>query len=321
MDVRRRRAFSPLTGASGPEYHGLAKIRRGSESAWDRDRPARNRTEFKKQENDDEDRIRDPAPFGLAIGRPGMSAAIPDWLGRQRPACLNSLAIPSELRVAVLAPHPDDFDAVGVTMRLLQRNGNPIALAVLTSGWSGVEDGFCSPASKENKGRIREGEQRDSLRFFGLPAAQMVFLRLAEDETGKLAESRENAEAIRQYLLEQTPDLVFLPHGHDTNRDHQLAWSMSRSAAFRLCLQITAFLIRDPKTVAMRVDAFTAFGEDEAGWKARLLRFHRSQHERNLNTRKKGFDDRILGVNRQAAAELGISEPYAEVFELAAWAV
>jgi LmbE family N-acetylglucosaminyl deacetylase len=248
-----------------------------------------------------------------------LSRAAPDWLGTARPACLNALAIPSDLRVAVLAPHPDDFDAVGVTLRLFQRNGNRIELAVLTSGASGVEDGFCSPPSREEKARVREDEQRASCRFFGLPLERLTFLRWAEDGTGGLADRRANCGAIRRYLLEWAPQIVFLPHGNDTNRDHRLVWSMARRAASESGLSVAAFLIRDPKTVAMRVDAYTAFGEEEAGWKARLLRFHRSQQERNLNTRKKGFDDRILGVNRQAAKELQITAPCAEAFELEPW--
>ena len=248
---------------------------------------------------------------------PGI--ATPDWLGTRRPACLNSLAIPRDLRVAVLAPHPDDFDAAGVTLRLFQRNGNAIALAVLASGASGVEDGFCRPPSREEKSRVRESEQRASCRFFGLPPERLAFLRLAEDESGKLTESRENVHAIRRYLLKNAPQIVFLPHGNDTNRDHRLVWSLSRAAASELGLGVTAFLIRDPKTVAMRVDAYMAFGEEEAAWKARLLRFHESQDQRNLNTRQKGFDDRILDVNREAARELRIPAPFAEAFELESW--
>jgi LmbE family N-acetylglucosaminyl deacetylase len=240
-------------------------------------------------------------------------------MGAIRPACLNSLAIPPELRIAVLAPHPDDFDAAGVTLRVFQRNGNRISLAVLTSGASGVEDGFCSPPSREEKARVRENEQRASCRFFGLPPEQLTFLRLAEDETGQLADRQENGQAIRLYLLEIAPHIVFLPHGNDTNRDHRLVWSLARRAASGSGLNVTAFLIRDPKTVAMLMDAYTAFGEEEAGWKARLLRLHQSQHQRNLNTRKMGFDDRILGVNRQAAKELQIPAPYAEAFEWESW--
>jgi hypothetical protein len=66
----------------------------------------------------------------------------------------------------------------------------------------------------------------------------------------------------------------------------------------------------------MQHDLYTVFGETEALWKGRLLRFHRTQHERNLRTRQQGFDERILQVNRQVARELGGEAEYAEVFEL-----
>lgn len=69
----------------------------------------------------------------------------------------------------------------------------------------------------------------------------------------------------------------------------------------------------------MRPDLYTYFGEEEAAWKAQLLRFHRSQQERNLKTRGQGFDQRVLEVNRQAVAEAGGPLPYAEVFELQAF--
>lgn len=79
---------------------------------------------------------------------------------------------------------------------------------------------------------------------------------------------------------------------------------------------ITAFYSRDPKTIEMRSDVYLPFDEPKAEWKARLLRHHGSQQQRNLKSRGYGFDERILRMNRQIAAELGISEPYAEVFEI-----
>jgi len=75
-------------------------------------------------------------------------------------------------------------------------------------------------------------------------------------------------------------------------------------------------LNQDAKTLQMRVDLFLEFGEDDAHWKAELLRRHRSQQARNLRTRGAGFDARVLEVNRRAAAELGTPLPYAEAFEL-----
>ena len=77
-----------------------------------------------------------------------------------------------------------------------------------------------------------------------------------------------------------------------------------------------ALLNRDPKTIEMRQDVYSVFGEAEALWKGTLLRFHQTQHQRNLRTRQHGFDERILRVNRQTARELGGAAAYAEVFEL-----
>ena len=69
----------------------------------------------------------------------------------------------------------------------------------------------------------------------------------------------------------------------------------------------------------MRYDFYTAFGPEEADWKATLLRFHQSQHQRNLNTRGKGFDERILEVNRQTADECPGDQEFAEAFECVFW--
>jgi hypothetical protein len=58
------------------------------------------------------------------------------------------------------------------------------------------------------------------------------------------------------------------------------------------------------------------FGAPEAAWKGELLRFHQSQHLRNLRTRGHGFDERILADNRSAAQALGLPDACAETFEV-----
>jgi len=81
-------------------------------------------------------------------------------------------------------------------------------------------------------------------------------------------------------------------------------------------LPVWAFLNCDAKTIGMRTDAYTVFDEEAARWKAELLRFHGSQHERNLRTRNRGFDERVLGLNREIGAATGHPLAYAEAFEL-----
>ncbi|MFC1461861.1 PIG-L deacetylase family protein [Verrucomicrobiota bacterium] len=216
----------------------------------------------------------------------------------------------------MLAPHPDDFDAIGVTMRFFRDNGNPIYVAVLSPSASGVQDTFCSSPTLEKKARIREQEQRESCRFFGLPESYLTFLNLEEDDTGQPMDSHDNCRHIEEHFAGVRPDFVFLPSGNDTNSGHRATCSMFKKIASAASYPITGFLNRDQKTVSMRHDLLTVFGPEDAEWKAKLLRFHQSQHQRNLNQRHHGFDERILSVNREIARELPGPDMYAEAFEL-----
>ncbi len=245
-----------------------------------------------------------------------MRAELHNLFRGPRPLRFQKLHIPPELRVAVLAPHPDDFDAIAVTLRFLHDNGNRIDLAVATGGASGVEDGFRGATTDAAKVALREEEQRASCRLFGLPDERLVFLRLAEGTDGHTLVNEENFQAVRAWLVAQQPDLVFLPHGNDTNADHRRCYDLFRRTTFEEKLTLVACLNRDPKTIAMRDDLITPFGTADAAWKARLLLCHQSQHQRNLHTRGHGFDDRILNVNRRFAAVLRCGAEFAESFEL-----
>jgi len=236
-----------------------------------------------------------------------------------RPVLLSECSIPQDMCLLVLAPHPDDFDEIGITLRFFRDNGNPIYLSVLTSGASGVVDSFCTQSDNETKAAVREQEQRRSCHFFGLRDTHLNFLMLSEDHDGHILENPENLEQIRCCVHEIRPAIVFLPHGNDTNACHRRTYTMFMRIALEAAFPLAAFLNKDPKTIHMRYDMYTAFGIDGAEWKATLLRFHLSQHQRNLNTRGKGFDERILEVNRQIAGECPGDQEFAEVFECAFW--
>ncbi|MFA6715095.1 MAG: PIG-L family deacetylase [Victivallaceae bacterium] len=220
--------------------------------------------------------------------------------------------IDKNAKVLVLAPHPDDFDAIAVTLKLFHDNGNHIELAVVSGAASGVEDAFCVKYPGESKAEIREREQLASCAFFGLPGDSVTFLHMKEDAEGAPEESSENIQILRNYIQNIKPDIVFMPHWNDTNAGHRRTYSMLRKIAGNF----TVYLNRDAKTIKMSEDIYTPFGENEAEWKAELLRCHESQHQRNLNTRGHGFDERVLQVNRRIAAESGCAAPYAEAFEI-----
>jgi len=235
--------------------------------------------------------------------------------GTGDPRSLRSLSIPPAQKVLLLGPHPDDFDEVGVTLRLLMERAHTVSAAVARTG-SGVEDSYASPSTRAHKAAIREDEQRASCRFFGLPEGRLRFLDLDEDDDQNPTESASNEALIHEAIFRCGPDLVFLPHGRDTNLGHQRIYAMFRRIAAACEWPIAAFLFRDPKTTRMAVDFYTEFNDDEARWKAELLRFHDTQHQRNLNRRGHGIDDRILDVNKTIAEELGLDAPFAEAFEV-----
>lgn len=220
-------------------------------------------------------------------------------------------------KILVLAPHPDDFDAVAVSMRLLKNDGCDIKVYILTSGSSGVEDSFCpEDTSPEHKRSIRQQEQRAACSFFGLCDKCISFAETEEDSDSHLLMNNHNRLFIGDLIAREFPDFIFLPHGHDTNRDHQITYHLTTLALKTLKTESRVCLIYDPKTIDADVNAITAFDEAEAGWKAEMLRHHASQHQRNLNTRGYGFDKRILSVNRRLARELNIETGYAEGFEV-----
>lgn len=251
----------------------------------------------------------------------GFELTAVDWLKKQveeksKPVKLSELNIPPSLRILLLAPHPDDFDAIGVTMRVFQQNGNEINLAVLTTGVSGVEDIYAEKIGNNDKAAIREAEQKESVKFFGLEETRLTFLRLENDETQHMAVNENNFLDIKEIWEKHQPDIVFLPHGNDTNVDHRRTFAMYKRILQTETKPVVAFFNKDPKTIGIRNDVVADFGKEEAEWKGELLRFHKSQHERNLRTRNHGFDERILNVNKIDAEGLGLNDKYVEIFEL-----
>ena len=144
-----------------------------------------------------------------------MCQDIMNTLISNNPLPLQTFTFSRALRLLVLAPHPDDFDAIGVTLRFLRENGNPLYVAVATSGANGVEDTFCSPPTVEVKAKLREQEQRASCQFFGLPEAHLAFLRLEEDEAGHPLENEANTDRVRHHFLSKRPAMVFCNRSGD----------------------------------------------------------------------------------------------------------
>ena len=224
----------------------------------------------------------------------------------------SSLPLPATPVIAVMAPHPDDFDAIAITLkRLVADSGAKLHLAVMTGGASGVEDQF---AARINKATLREVEQLTSCHRFGLDDSAITFMRLTEKTDGDVLSDNNNISHITTYLIKLKPQLIFMPYGNDSNATHRDCLTMVSTVVRQLQLKVQFILNMDPKTRAMAPNCYSGFSPDEAAWKGKLLRCHTSQQQRNLNQRQHGFDERILNFNRQGAKKFHLPEPYAELF-------
>jgi LmbE family N-acetylglucosaminyl deacetylase len=232
------------------------------------------------------------------------------------PISLKDCSFSSSLRLLVLAPHPDDFDAIAVTLKYFQKNGNQILLFVLTGASSGVNDSYLSQPTKERKEKVRENEQKKALEFFGFPISDVKFLYLPEDKNGNMILDNECRLSVGQFFQKFAPDMLMLPHGEDTNQSHQRTYSLARDLAKTISKPVLALYNQDPKTIQIRLDAYMEFDETISLWKREMLRFHQSQHVRNLQTRGFGFDDRILNMNAEIADQIDADCKYAEGFQM-----
>ncbi len=236
-------------------------------------------------------------------------------LGGKRPVDFRRINWPEKLTMLVTAPHPDDFDAIGITLKHMMRLGHDLHVVVAETG-SGIDQVYGKGMTQEDKRQLRIKEQIGSFRFFGLTPTQFRFLKLNNAEDDQVADDRENRIFLEKLVRELKPDMLFMPHGHDTNRAHRAMYTMMKAIALNVEWPVALMLNSDVKTVDMRTDFYMAFDERDAQWKGKLLRYHDSQHQRNLRDRHYGFDERVLALNRRTASTLGILQPYAASFEL-----
>ncbi|MHB9024430.1 MAG: PIG-L deacetylase family protein [Armatimonadota bacterium] len=233
-----------------------------------------------------------------------------------QPLALHEQPLPGNGRALALAPHPDDPDAIAVTLRLLAAGGWEMHWAIVTPSWSGVEDRFVGP-DRQAKAQVREVEQADSARLFGLPPEHLYFLRLAEDAEGELDDTAENRRRLFAFLDAQAPDLVLLPNREDNHPTHRLNYRWLAEWAREQARPIIALGNEDPKTRNFQPDLIIIFGEETAAWKAEMAECHRSQSARNQATRGITFAERLLGPNR-ACPGLQPGQ-YAERFQVEFW--
>ena len=132
-------------------------------------------------------------------------------------------------RVAVVTPHPDDFEiGCAGTIAKWIKEGAEAVLIVSTNGDKGTED---PEMTSEKLAAIRRQEQLNAAEVIGLK--EVVFLDYPD---GSLEDSVEfRGQLVRLFRLHR-PEVVFTTdpfrRSHYIHRDHRMAGHVSLDAAF-----------------------------------------------------------------------------------------
>ena len=128
------------------------------------------------------------------------------------------------MKIMVFAPHPDDeIIGCGGTLAGHVRAGDDVVIAYLTSG----EAGSLAVSSEELR-VVREGEAREGARHLGVH--DLIFLHFPD---GCLEFSPELIRTLTRLIRGKAPDVLYLPHGQETPRDHRLTHELGLEAVRR----------------------------------------------------------------------------------------
>lgn len=152
---------------------------------------------------------------------------------------------------------------------------------MLSGGSKGVQDVFFDSSDWNLKAEAREREQLESARLFGLDNDQIHFLRQLEAEDGELDDNPENRCTFAKAIIDDAPSIWCLPYGKNANTAHQRTYTMAKALAQQHQHPVLLLCNKDAKTLEFETHFFMEFGEEEAKWKAQLLRCHHSQQARS----------------------------------------
>lgn len=209
---------------------------------------------------------------------------------------MGSLLRNKVLNILVLAPHPDDeVLGCGGTMIKFIKGGHKVKVAYITSG--------------DSQQKIREKEAKSVCNLLGVD--EVFFLRL--DKKNILVFSVYNTSCLLNLFKKTLPDLIFINHDKDGDRDHKVAYQLVSEAFWRHNFiksnkQIKGFFlyeIHNPMTSYSLVEDIS--GVINKKMEAMLL--YKSQ------IKKSRVDLAIVGLNRYRGS-MHENVDYAEVFQI-----
>ncbi|HHV16227.1 MAG TPA: PIG-L family deacetylase [Gelria sp.] len=196
-------------------------------------------------------------------------------------------------QVLIVAPHPDD-DIIGCggSIAKHRKAGNQVTIMHMTSGDAGGIQ-----YTKEELAALREDEAQKAAEH--LSVNNLIFLRIAD---GYIEFNKENLIRITSIIRDIKPDIVYIPHSQEGNRDHRVTHQLLMEACHRAGTpyfpecgtqpwKVTTILGYEVWTPIQNVD----YSEDISEFieqKLAALQMHLSQLEYYR------YDEAIKGLNR-----------------------
>jgi glucosamine-6-phosphate deaminase len=260
--------------------------------------------------------------------------------------------LPSNKKVIVLSPHPDDdVISVGGTIKHLNEQGNELKVIYMVSGNIAVRnedvikyldeqkiaDAHLKSSVKsgkidfkklfELKTRVREFEAKKAAETLGVPESNLMFLRSPFYETGLIIKheiKKSDWQPLVEIFEKEKPDIIVVPgESADPHGTHgkcidlfRLALNHSRLEPLELWHYRGGW---EEYTVS-EADKIVPFSEGVMEKKIEAIKQHRSQLDPvfgGLDPRP--FWKRARDRNRHSGKTLGVlgvsSKPYAELFK------
>lgn len=125
------------------------------------------------------------------------------------------------MKILVLAPHPDDeVLGCGGAIKKHTQEGDEVYLCVVTKGYA--------PDWSEESLKAKRKEAEDSSKFLGIK--KVIFLDFPAVKLDTVPQKDIN-DKITKCILELKPEVLYIPHGGDLNKDHQIVFESALVAS------------------------------------------------------------------------------------------
>lgn len=145
------------------------------------------------------------------------------------------------MKVLVIAAHPDD-DVFGCGGSIAKhvKNGNSVTIAYLTNGDAGT-----LTHTKEELAKVRKEEAKQAAAVLGIE--DLIFLNFFD---GYVEYSKEILNKLVELIREIKPQVIYMPHGKESHRDHANTFILGKEAIYRAGAQSFQECEGDPWNVS-----------------------------------------------------------------------